>query len=83
MLSSDDLSLAAGKMPKNLLVTGGFRYDFSESQAASCKHFNAKNAALGSLKRLLEGFSKLVSNFKGARKNVKNYQRIESNYLLV
>jgi hypothetical protein len=34
MFSSDDLSLAAGKMRKNLLATGGFRYDFTESQAA-------------------------------------------------
>jgi hypothetical protein len=38
MFSSADLSLAAGKMRKNLLlVTGGFRYDFTESQAASCQ----------------------------------------------
>jgi hypothetical protein len=34
MFSNADLSLAAGKMRRNLLVTGGFRYDFNESQAA-------------------------------------------------
>ncbi len=35
--SSADLLLAAGK------VTGGFRYDFTELQAASCKHFLSQN----------------------------------------
>jgi hypothetical protein len=49
MFSSADLSLAAGKMRENELVTG-----------------SVKIAALGSLKRVLEGFSKLVGNFKGA-----------------
>jgi hypothetical protein len=39
MFSGTDLSLAAGKMRRNLLVTGGFRYDFTESQAAFCMHF--------------------------------------------
>jgi hypothetical protein len=39
MFSSAYLSLAAGKMYKNKLVTGGFRYDFTESQAAYSKHF--------------------------------------------
>jgi hypothetical protein len=39
MFSSADLSLAAGKMRKNERVIGGFRYDLTESQAASCKHF--------------------------------------------
>ncbi len=29
--SSADLALAAGKMRKSLLLTGGFRYDFIES----------------------------------------------------
>jgi hypothetical protein len=43
MLSSAGISLAAGKMRKNLLVTGGFRYDFTESQAAYCKHFKCQN----------------------------------------
>jgi hypothetical protein len=40
---SADLSLTAGKMHKNELGTGGFRYDFTESQAASCKHFQSQN----------------------------------------
>jgi hypothetical protein len=57
-ISSADLSLAAWKMCENE-VTGGFQYDFTESQAASCKHFQCQNC------RRLEGFSKLVSNFKG------------------
>jgi hypothetical protein len=35
--------LAAGKMRKNELVTNGFRYDFTESQAASCKQFQSQN----------------------------------------
>jgi hypothetical protein len=43
MFSSADLSLAAGKMRENKLVTGGFRYYFTESQAASCKHFPCQN----------------------------------------
>jgi hypothetical protein len=43
MFSSADLSLAAGTMCENE-VTGGFWYDFTESQAASCKHFRVKTA---------------------------------------
>jgi hypothetical protein len=35
-----------------IIVTGGYRYDFTESQAASCKHFSVKIAALGSLMRV-------------------------------
>jgi hypothetical protein len=42
MFSSADLSLAAEKMRKNNLVTGGFRYDFTKLQAASCKHFQCQ-----------------------------------------
>jgi hypothetical protein len=37
-----------------------------KSQVASWKHFSIKIVALGSLKWLLEGFSKFVFNFKGA-----------------
>jgi hypothetical protein len=44
MFSSPDLSLAAGKMRENYLVTGGgFRYYFTETQAASCKRFQCQN----------------------------------------
>jgi hypothetical protein len=43
MFSSADLSLAAGKMRKNELVTGGFRHGFTESRAASCKQFQCHN----------------------------------------
>jgi hypothetical protein len=45
--SSADLSLAEGKMCKNQLVTGGFRYDFTESQAAFCNHFHCQNRRFG------------------------------------
>jgi hypothetical protein len=39
MFFDADFSLAAEKMRKNKLVTGSFhfQYDFTESQAASCK----------------------------------------------
>jgi hypothetical protein len=30
-------------MSKNYLVTAGFWYDFTESQAPSCKHFQFQN----------------------------------------
>jgi hypothetical protein len=40
VLSSAGLSLTAGKIRKNKLVTGGFRYDFTESQTASCKQLS-------------------------------------------
>jgi hypothetical protein len=55
MFSSADLSLALGKMRKNELVIGGFRDDFTESQAASCMHFilSVKIATLGSLKLVI------------------------------
>jgi hypothetical protein len=43
MFSGAGLSLAAEKMGRNKLVTGGFRYDFTESQAASCKHFHRQS----------------------------------------
>jgi hypothetical protein len=43
IFSSAGLSLAADKMRRNKLVTGGFRYDFTESQAASCKHFQRQS----------------------------------------
>jgi hypothetical protein len=46
MFSSADLSLVAGKMRKNELVTGGFPYGFTESQAASCKHFQCQKSPL-------------------------------------
>ncbi len=49
------------------LVTGGFRYDFTESQVASYRHFQLSKSPLKGLwSGLREGFSKLVSNVKGA-----------------
>jgi hypothetical protein len=30
-------------MRRNELVTGDFQYDFTESQAASCKHFQRQS----------------------------------------
>jgi hypothetical protein len=59
MFSNADLSLAAGKMHKNLIITGGFRYDFTESQAASCKHFQYQNRRYMSLKRVTETIFKI------------------------
>jgi hypothetical protein len=32
-----------GKLRRNQLTTGGNGYDFTESQAASCKHFQGQN----------------------------------------
>jgi hypothetical protein len=43
MFSSAHLSLAAEKMVKNSLVTGGLRDDFTESKAATSKHFQCQN----------------------------------------
>jgi hypothetical protein len=45
MFSSADLSLvAAGE--NTHLVTGGLRYDFTQSQAVSCKHIQRRNHRL-------------------------------------
>ncbi len=38
-----------GKRPKIYLSQGGFRYDFTESQAASYKHFQCQNRCLSSV----------------------------------
>jgi hypothetical protein len=43
MFSSVDPSLASGENAPNLHVTGGFRYDFTGEQAASCMHFQEQN----------------------------------------
>jgi hypothetical protein len=103
LFSNADLSLAAGKMRENSWSSAAFgtlRYYFTESQATSCKHFQyrIKIAAIGSSSKrvtVLEGFSKLVSNFKGAienfqfdfffqeTKNCKNYQRMYSKYIFI
>jgi hypothetical protein len=60
------LSLAAGQTRNNKLVTGGFGYDFTESQADSCRHFifSVKIADFGSLKRVTGRAFKLVNKFK-------------------
>jgi hypothetical protein len=42
-IPSGDLSLADEKMRKNQIATGIFRYDFTEPQAVSCKHFQSQN----------------------------------------
>jgi hypothetical protein len=52
MFSSACLSLAAGKMRKNKLVRGGFRYDFTESQRLPVSIFSVKIAALEPLRRV-------------------------------
>jgi hypothetical protein len=51
-IPSGDLSLADEKMRKNQLATGRFRYDFTEPQAASCKHFQSQNRRSRSLKQV-------------------------------
>jgi hypothetical protein len=65
MFFSADLSLAAGKMRKNYLVTGGFRYNFKETQALSVRIFSVKIFEAGT--RVIGRISKFVSNFKRAR----------------
>jgi hypothetical protein len=54
MFSSVDPSLAARKIRQNLLVAGGFWYDFTGSQAAFCKHNRFKIAAVDSMKIITE-----------------------------
>jgi hypothetical protein len=43
MFSKADLLLAAGKMLKKKIITGGFWYDCTESQATSCEQFQCQN----------------------------------------
>jgi hypothetical protein len=62
MFSSADLSLKAGKMRKNLLLTGGFRYDFTESEAASCMH--SQIATSWSMKQVTGGIFKISKYFQ-------------------
>jgi hypothetical protein len=70
MLSSADSSLAAGKIHKNQFVSGSFcGMILQNHRRLPVSIFSVKIAALGSLQRvtnLLEGFSKLVSNFREA-----------------
>jgi len=54
----------------NLLVTGGFCYDFAGSKAASCMHFQGQNTCCGSLNRVTERVFEIVSNFIEASKNL-------------
>jgi hypothetical protein len=67
MFSSADLSLAAGEIRKKYFVTGSFQYDFTESQAASCKHFQAKTLILNfsSTKK-----QKIVKTVSACTKNI-------------
>ncbi len=95
MFSSADLSLAVGKMRMNQIVTVGFRYDFTESQAASCKYFSVFFASLESLKRVTGRIFKIVFSKALARtlilifsstkatKYFKNYLRIYKQYLFI
>jgi hypothetical protein len=61
MFFSADLSLAAGEMRKKYFVIGSFLYDFTESQAASCKHFQAKTLSLNFSSTKKQKFLKTVS----------------------
>jgi hypothetical protein len=54
MISCADLSLAAGKMRKNQLITADFQYDFKESRRLPVSIFSVKIADLGSLKQFNE-----------------------------
>ncbi len=47
MFSRAVLSLAEGKIRKNIYVMGVFQYDVTESQGASCKHFQCQNCGFG------------------------------------
>ncbi len=71
MFSNADLSLATGKMCKSYFFTGSFWFDFTELQVASCKHFQCQNLCFRVFEALLEWFSKLVSNCKGASWNLE------------
>jgi hypothetical protein len=70
MFSSADLSLAAGKMRKNLHVTGDSGMILHNHTRLSASILSVKIAALGCLKRLLEGFTKLINNVKGGSKKL-------------
>jgi hypothetical protein len=64
---SADLSLAAGELGKKKLVTVGFRYDFTQNRRRlPVRIVSVKIPLKGLCSGLLEGFSKLVRNFKGA-----------------
>jgi hypothetical protein len=72
LLSSVELSLAAGKMCENKLVSGGFKYDFTESQAVLSKPFQCQNRRfrvfLGRIFQIT-----VVSNFIGVSQNFELY----------
>ncbi len=69
MFSSADLSLAAGKCARINLLQAASGMILQNHMRLPLSMFSVKIAALGSLFRLLERFSKLVSNFKGASCN--------------
>ncbi len=74
MFSSADLSLAAVKMRKNELFTGGFLYDLPESQVASWKHFQCQNSRFRGFEAgYWKGFQN-KSNFK--EKAITKQQKI-------
>jgi hypothetical protein len=62
-VKSAHLLLAAGKMRKNELVTGGFRCDLqNHMRLPACKHFQCKNRRF----RVFEvGYWKDFQNLKG------------------
>jgi hypothetical protein len=59
MLSGADLSLAAGKVRKNQLVTGGFQDDFTYQRRLPVSILSINIAALGSVKRVTGGIFKI------------------------
>jgi hypothetical protein len=82
LLKGQCQEMAAWKMRKNLLVIVGFRYDFTESRAASCMHFfSVKIAALGSgsifkiSKQFQRSKSTLLIISSTREQKIKNHQR--------
>ncbi len=65
MFSSAGLSLAAEKMRKNLLITGGFLIDFTESLRLSVS--SVKTAALGSVKWVTRRMFKICKYFQRSK----------------
>jgi hypothetical protein len=59
MLSGADLSLAAGKVRKNQLVTGGFRDDFTYQRRLPVSILSINIAALGSVNRVTGSIFKI------------------------
>jgi hypothetical protein len=49
-LNGGSIAMDSGKMRKNQFITVDFRYEFRESQAAFCKHFQYQKSRFGVFK---------------------------------